>query len=395
MGFVFTVGLFFLCLYGMVLALLWGLNRPWWQVPWVRRTALWTPLAGLLSGVLWRAGAHLELNLLVFAGLGVLAGLFLCLAGLLVALLLTGLVHAAEWTHDRWHHPQAPSPERRHLLRRGLVVVPALSTLTAGGGMIASATPARIPRIDLNFPELPTPLAGLKILQLSDIHIGPYIRLSHLEALLGRAADLGADLVLVTGDLCDDMPVYAQTLQLIEQLRPSLGVYACLGNHEHFRGLRRIKEHFAKSGIRLLVNEGVVLEGGSAALYLGGTDDPRHLRSPESYQLLRRYVERSLAGAPAGVFRVLMSHRAQALDYAAPLGVELVLAGHTHGFQLGHQGRSFFESWMPERYPWGLYRQGPTQLYTSAGVGHWFPFRLGCPPEAPLFTLRRANPLPA
>jgi predicted MPP superfamily phosphohydrolase len=139
-----------------------------------------------------------------------------------------------------------------------------------------------------------------------------------------------------------------------------------------------------------LVDEGVILQRAGTPLFVGGTDDPRMLRSPESYGALRKFVERSLRDAPDGVFRILMSHRSQALDYAAPLGVELVLAGHTHGFQVGHQGRSFFERWMPERYPWGLYRKEGAQLYTSAGVGHWFPFRLGCPPEAPLFTLEQA-----
>ncbi len=392
MGFVFTVGLIFLTLNAAVVALLWGLNRRWWRLTWVRRTALWVPVAGLLSGVVWRAGAHLELNGLVFAGLGVLAALYLCLIGLLGALLVTGLVQISELAHDRWRHSgsQAPLPERRRVLRRGLAAVPALTTLTAAGGMFYSATPARIPCHDLAFPALPAELEGLKLLHLSDIHIGPYIRLADLEELMGRAAAAQPDLVLVTGDLCDDVPVFPDTLRLIEGLNPPLGVYACLGNHEHFRGLRRIKQHFGRSQVRLLVDEGVVVEVAGARLYLAGTDDPRTLRSPESYQVLKSYVDKALYGAPQGVFSVLMSHRSQALDYAAPLGVNLVLAGHTHGFQVGHRGRSFFEPWLAARYPWGLYHQGATQLYTSAGVGHWFPFRLGCPPEAPLLTLRRA-----
>lgn len=392
MGFVFTAALFFLLLYGLVLGLLWGLNRRWWRLGWVRRTAPWVPVAGLLSGLGWRLGAHQEWNWLVFAGAGVLSVLFLGLTALAAALLFTGLVHGLEKLHDTWRGARSlpPSPERRRFLRGALAAVPALSTATAAGGIISSATPARIPQIPLSFPGLPSSLEGLKILQLSDIHIGPYIRLGDLEDLLGRAAGLRADLVLVTGDLCDDVPVYADTLRLIEALQPPLGIFASLGNHEHFRGLRQIKRHFARSGIGLLVDEGLVLQRGGTPFFLGGADDPRMLRNPESYGRLRGFVEKTLRDAPAGVFRVLMSHRSQALDYAAPLGVELVLSGHTHGFQLGHQGRSLFESWMPERYPWGLYRKGDTQLYTTAGVGHWFPFRLGCPPEAPLFTLERA-----
>jgi predicted MPP superfamily phosphohydrolase len=391
MGFVLTAAFFFLGLYGLALALLWGLNRPWWRLGWVRQVALWVPVAGLLSGLTWRMGAHQEWNGLVFAGVGVLSALFLCLLGLVAALLITGLAHGAEKLCD-WQCPPgvAAQPERRLFLRRALAAVPALTTAGAAGGMASSATPAHIPQIPLSFPSLPEALEGLKILHLSDIHIGPYIRLGHLEELLSRAAGHRPDLVLVTGDLCDDVPVYADTLRLIEALQPPLGVFASLGNHEHFRGLRQIVQHFGRSQVGLLVDEGVILQRAGTPLFVGGTDDPRMLRSPESYGALRKFVERSLRDAPDGVFRILMSHRSQALDYAAPLGVELVLAGHTHGFQVGHQGRSFFERWMPERYPWGLYRKEGAQLYTSAGVGHWFPFRLGCPPEAPLFTLEQA-----
>ena len=392
MGFVVTIALVFLGLYGVVVALLWGLNRRWARLPWVRRITLWTPVAAGLGTVVWRLGASLELNWLVFGGLGVLSVLFLCLLGLTGALVLTGAVHLAEGYYDRRVYTRAtvPLPERRRFLRQSLAAVPALTTLTAGGGIFASTTPAHLPEIQLDFPGLPPGLEGLSILHLSDIHIGPYVRLGHLEELLQRAAARRADLVLVTGDLCDDVPVYGDTLRLIEALNPPLGIFACLGNHEHFRGLRRIREHFARSKVGLLVDEGMVLQRNGAPFYVGGADDPRTLRSPESYQLLQGFVEKALGDAPAGVFRILMSHRSQGLDYAAPFGVELVLAGHTHGFQLGHQGRSLFETWMPERYPWGHYRKQSSQLYTSAGVGHWFPFRLGCPPEAPILTLRRA-----
>lgn len=392
MGFVFTVGLFFLVLYGLVLALLYGLNRRWWRLAWVRRTALWTPVAALTSGLCWRLGANQEWNWLVSAGAGLLSVLFLCIVGLVAALLVTGLAHSAEKLHDRWRYPSsaAPLPERRRFLRLSLAAVPAFTTTTAAKGILSSDAPARIPEIPLLFPGLPPALQGLKILQLSDIHIGPYIHLGHLEELLSRAAAHHPDLVLVTGDLCDDVPVYPDTLRLIEGLRPPLGIFASLGNHEYFRGLKQIKQHFARSTIPLLVDEGLILQKGGTPFFLGGADDPRLLSSPESYAALQGFVERTLRDAPAGVFRILMSHRSQALDFAAPLGVELVLSGHTHGFQMGYEGRSLFESWMPERYAWGLYRKGATQLYTSAGVGHWFPFRLGCPPEAPLFTLERA-----
>ena len=119
------------------------------------------------------------------------------------------------------------------------------------------------------------------------------------------------------------------------------------------------------------------------------------MRGPQSYRRLRRSVEASQLEAPSDAFRLLMSHRSLAFDYAAPLGVDLTLAGHNHGVQLGLGGRSLFESWYPDRYLWGHYQKESSQLYTSAGVGHWFPFRLGCPPEAPLLVLEQRDGRPA
>ena len=96
--------------------------------------------------------------------------------------------------------------------------------------------------------------------------------------------------------------------------------------------------------------KGLTVPVGAATLYLGGVDDPRFLRSPASYAQLRSSVEKAVSASPSDAFTVLLSHRSQALDYAAPLGGnDLILAGHTHGFQLGMAGRSFFEPFFPER----------------------------------------------
>ena len=140
----------------------------------------------------------------------------------------------------------------------------------------------------------------------------------------------------------------------------------------------------------LLVDSGQLIDVGGTPLYVAAADDPRYLRSAESYTRLRSSVEKAVDGAPQEAFSILLSHRSQALDYASPLGIDLTLSGHTHGFQLGLGGRSLFDSLLPDRYIWGHYQQGQSQLYTSCGVGHWLPFRFGCPPEAPLIVLHRA-----
>jgi predicted MPP superfamily phosphohydrolase len=91
--------------------------------------------------------------------------------------------------------------------------------------------------------------------------------------------------------------------------------------------------------------------------------------------------------APTGVFSLLLAHRPEAFDAAGDARVGLTLSGHTHGGQIGYNGKSAFEPLFPDGYLWGAYRRGASRLYTTSGFGNWFPFRLGCPAEAPLVEL--------
>jgi predicted MPP superfamily phosphohydrolase len=99
-------------------------------------------------------------------------------------------------------------------------------------------------------------------------------------------------------------------------------------------------------------------------------------------------IAKALVDSPERDFTLLMSHRPDAFPYAAEQGIDLTLAGHTHGGQVGFGGRSLLENAFPNSYLWGKYTLGSSHLYTSCGVGHWFPFRLGCSTEAPVIVLK-------
>ena len=383
----------YLILYLATLALVAGVHRHWWRVAWFRRLLYWQLPPTLLGVVCCGLSRYHNVPWLWTFGTGLFSALVLYLGAFFIAALLMTPVVVGVSLYDRLRQggPAGPSSlERRRFLRHSLAVVPALGAVGVSHGIYTSCTRARMPTVPLHYPDLPTELEGLKILLLSDIHIGPYIQLADLEALLARAAQAAPDLIAITGDLCDHNPEYLATLRLLESVPTRFGAYACLGNHEYMRGIRRIRRNFDKTSITLLVDEGLSLAVGNQTLYLGGVDDPRWLRSPASYAQLRHSVEQAASASPSDAFTVLLSHRSQALDYAAPMDADLILAGHTHGFQLGMAGRSFFEPFFPERYIWGYYEKGRTQLYTTAGVGHWLPFRFGCPPEAPIITLHRA-----
>lgn len=381
-------------LYIITLTLVANLHGHWWNKVWLRRLLYGQFSLGLVGSCLWLMSRYYELTWLLSIGWGLFAILFLMQGSFLIALLLTTPTVLGSKLYDRLRPGPQDAPtslERRHFLRHSLAVVPALGVAGVGHGIHSSGAQTHIPVIPLNYPHLPADLEGLKILQISDMHIGPYIQLADLEKLLERARTLAPDLILITGDICDHKPDYLATLRLLESAPAPLGVYASLGNHEYIHGVGRIRGHFNKTTIPLLVDEGLSIPVGEATLFLGGVDDPRILRSEESYQHLQNSVAKAVADSISDAFTLLMSHRSQALDYAVPLsGVDLILAGHTHGFQFGIAGRSAFEPFFPEHYIWGHYAKEQTQLYTTAGVGHWLPFRFGCPPEAPLFTLHRS-----
>jgi predicted MPP superfamily phosphohydrolase len=146
--------------------------------------------------------------------------------------------------------------------------------------------------------------------------------------------------------------------------------------------------------VEYLCDRGVLLEHNGARLWMAGANDPaRGIDGPAAF--LESTVKRAMAACPDDVTcRVLLAHRPRAFVTAAALDVTLTLSGHTHGAQMALFGRSLLEPLWPESFLLGHYRRaapsGTSHLYTSAGLGHWMPFRLNCPCEAVLVTLRHA-----
>lgn len=226
-------------------------------------------------------------------------------------------------------------------------------------------------------------------MQFSDIHLGYFIDLDDLSSTVKNAMELNPDLVLVTGDIADRLEMLPDALRIIAEMNPPLGVYACMGNHEYYRGENEVRQAYEKGPIELLINSSISLKVRNGTFTLGGVDDPIFMRnvSPEFYM---KALEKTVSEAPADEFKILMCHRPDGFDFSADMGIDLTLSGHTHGGQIGLNGRSIFENWVYYPYLWGIYRKtNGCSLYTTAGLGHWLPFRLGCPPEAPLIILER------
>lgn len=386
---------FWILAFGLVeILLLRHLNKVWWRKKWLRWPAFALPLVGCAAVAAWGTGEYLVIPALSICGGIVVALTFILEVCLMISLPFSGFVHGIDNLIHRRKLKKGPpeGPEvdtgRRIFLKSTAAALPLISVSMGAAGVGRSLGKIDMPSRRIAVPGLPAHMDGLRILQISDSHLWHYVTLDDLSDLCQTAEPKSPDLVLVTGDVADDVGQLPSALDIISQLRPRLGVYAILGNHEYFRGIETIRRIYDKSTIPLLVDQGVSLNSNGAPFYLAGIDDPRRLHDVPAAFFQER-TDRAMQDHAENEFTILMSHRPDAFDYAASRGINLTLSGHTHGGQIGLFGRSAFEPMFPRRYWWGTYRQGSSVLYTTAGAGHWLPFRLGCPPEAPLIELRR------
>jgi len=359
-----------------------GLWRSRWFV--LSLAAVWLPTA--LGLVLWRADSQ------ALAAFGVDVTWFLlplfALGG--VAMLLAAPVHRLLGVMARRSARTARSARagsRRQFLRQAAAVLPA-SAVAAGAAAMTGNDATKIVHVPLSFRDLPPALHGLRILHLSDLHLGAGRTSADLGALLDSLRPEPPDLIVLTGDVADKLEELEAALTLVTRFAPRLGVYAALGNHEYLNDIEEMRPAYLRSSVRLLVNESASVSLGDATLFLAGVDDPVFMGHARAFY--ERAVAECAVAAPAQAFRLLLCHRPEGFEPAARHGFHLTLSGHTHGGQVGLLGRSAFEVLFGMPYLWGQYRRGESRLYTTSGFGHWFPFRLNCPAEAPIITLMRA-----
>jgi predicted MPP superfamily phosphohydrolase len=245
----------------------------------------------------------------------------------------------------------------------------------------------------LRIAGLPADLDGFRIANLGDVHIGRFIDAQELDRGIKTLNADKVDLLVVTGDLVDDVTQLEGTMSVLEQNNAPYKIVAILGNHEAMGDLAKIlamyDEHRAR--ISLLVNENIAITRGSATLHIVGVDFPMN---PKGGHMLPRAdqdaamsarADAAFSGLVAGETILALSHHPAFFPFAAAHGAQLTLASHTHGGQIQVFGRPLIDA-----YPYlrGLYRRGDAYLDVSAGFGHWLPIRFGVPREIVIVTLR-------
>ena len=227
--------------------------------------------------------------------------------------------------------------------------------------------------------RLPHALDGLRIVQLSDIHHSPFTGSAQIKHAIETANSLEPDLIALTGDYVSHERDYAAPCaEMLGRLRARYGVYAVLGNHDHWTDAALITDLFRLAGIRMMINEGMRFELKGAAFWLAGVDDT--MVGLEDLSL-------ALAGSRQDEMKLLLAHNPVIFRQAARAGVDLIFSGHTHGAQV--KIRDEEKRILPRRkLVCGLHQRKDTQIYITRGIGTVvLPIRYQCPPEISLIEL--------
>jgi predicted MPP superfamily phosphohydrolase len=307
--------------------------------------------------------------------------------------LLWSLASSAAWVIYRvlrlfrWRTDEV-DPARRALLRTAGAAAVAAPFAVVGFGALIERTAFGVREIDVPIPDLHRDLQDLRLVQLSDIHLSPFLSEREFSKVVDTVNDLRPHLVLVTGDLISSHgdPLDA-CLHQLSRLRSDAGVLGCLGNHEIYTGTEAYTTaQAARLGIPFLRYTARQFRFGSAVLNIGGVD----------YQKMSwrsHYLQGAEGLVAPGALNILLSHNPDVFPAAAGQHWDVTLAGHTHGGQVNveilHQSLNVARFYTP--YVYGLYRSGRSSIYVTRGIGTiGMPARLGAPPEIAVLRLRKA-----
>ena len=288
------------------------------------------------------------------------------------------------------------SPGRRHFLEQTAVLISATPFVAAGYGLVHSRLDVEVVRPRIPLARLPKAFDGFRIAQLSDIHISPFTTADYIHRCVSITNELKPDLIALTGDyIAWDTGQQGEVVRTLAGLRAPFGVFGCLGNHEEESGTEEsITGLFMAQGIHILRQARAPIVLGGETLNLIGIDEPHGRTEAEWRRDVHRKLQQIKELMMPETVNILLSHGdfPHMFDRVAELGIDLMLAGHTHGGQLSldfvHRGLNL--SHLIYDYNSGWYAKNGAQLYVNRGIGTTgFPIRLGARPEISVFELSR------
>src|SRR5579872_1861206 len=352
----------------------WILRNPKWSTPGRKKVLLLANLvlagicgAGYLLGF-QRVSRHVPLWLSTWEEA---LALFMWMA-------LIGLfIGAAVWRAGSKFQP----PRRSFFRVAGGAIMAAPCVATTFG--IVNRNRIYLKEIDLPVPNLAKDLQGLRIAQISDIHLSPFLSEKEFARAIDMANESKPHLTLVTGDLISRPgdPLDACMRQLA-RLKADAGVLGCLGNHEIYcANQAEVTEWGSRIGIDFLRSRSRVLKFGDASINFAGVDYQRFDRP---------YLTGAEQMVMPGVLNVLLSHNPDVFEVAASQGYDVTIAGHTHGGQVNFEilNQDLNVARYFTKYVRGVYRREKAVIYVSNGIGTiGVPVRIGAPAEVAVLRL--------
>lgn len=318
------------------------------------------------------------LNLFRTESYGIVFAIFLCIPVFIVLALIYALV-------NRISHkvPVEERTGRRAFFRTVGTLVPLAAMGGAGYAAYEGQREIVVTHESFGYTNLPPGLIDYKIVQLSDIHIGPSIDLDDFDEILRLALLEHPNRVVITGDLIDKiqwLPEVCDRLKVFAKQIPD-GVDYILGNHEFHHDVNKIVDDIkTKTPLNVLINDNIQIMGGKQPVYIAGVsyDNERRKENREAM------IDKALSGIPNNAFVILLAHHPEFFDEAIERNVPLTLSGHTHGGQI----ILFGMHWVPIGTPYvkGRYTEKNSVCYVNNGSGHWFPIRINCPREITVIT---------
>jgi len=260
-----------------------------------------------------------------------------------------------------------------------------------------------INKIALEFNDLPKEYDGLKILQISDIHLGGFMKSEYLMNQVQAESDkINSDIILFTGDLVNNFSSELEGWKnIFQKITNNKLSYAILGNHDYgnysnwknesdkIENFNQIVNAHKDFGFRLLNNENVKLKSGEDSIFIIGVENWGHPPFPQYANL-----EQAMNGVPVEAFKIFMTHDPSHWDQVIKQrgDVQLTLSGHTHGMQWGiiKAGITFSLSYFTRKNWGGLYKYWDSYLYVNTGLGTvGSPWRINMPAEITVITLKR------
>lgn len=322
-----------------------------------------------------------------FIGLGLLSLIGIALIPILLGQKIVRVTRDAPLKIERSTQPS--NWDRREFLNFAAAMLPPIFTLSLTGVAMAQLNNVRIRRFVLPIAKLPRELDGMTIAQVSDIHVGRFTNGAVLKKTGRLVNELGADLVVLTGDLINDSLADLDTgLELARQMESRFGLVTIEGNHDLIENPPEFERRVKDSGIPFLLDQSMIVHVRGFPVQLLGLRWTR-VYGKDHDAAIGAAVRKLLLQRQDDAFPILLAHHPHAFDSAADAGIPLTLSGHTHGGQLmlNEQlgfGPALFRYWS------GLYQRAASKLIVSNGVGNWFPLRVNAPAEIVHITLRRA-----